>query len=153
LPAGREGFVVAFRGFADGSFVVADVFVVVVVAQAPAAAALERRAGGELHVALLECDEAGPGQTRSPAARLPNRSAIGGRSSMLRNRIACTWFFNRTRKRTSCAAAITPRATLVILMVLLALVPTWLLLSPIGRVRDVAQLAPPAFPPVHEAVG
>jgi predicted MFS family arabinose efflux permease len=50
------------------------------------------------------------------------------------------------------ATAITPRATLVILMVLLALVPTWLLLSPIGRVRDVAQLAPPAIPPIHEAV-
>lgn len=44
------------------------------------------------------------------------------------------------------AGLLTPRATLVVLMALLALTPAWLLLSPIGRVRDVAQLAPD--PPV-----
>jgi MFS family permease len=41
------------------------------------------------------------------------------------------------------AGALTPRVTLVILMALLVLVPVWLLLSPVGRVRDVARLAPP----------
>ena len=40
------------------------------------------------------------------------------------------------------AGLLTPRATLVILMALLALTPIWLLLSPIGRIRDVTQLAP-----------
>lgn len=50
------------------------------------------------------------------------------------------------------AGLLTPRATLAILMGLLALTPAWLLLSPIGRVRDVAQLAPePASPEVREA--
>lgn len=51
------------------------------------------------------------------------------------------------------AGAITPRATLVILMVLLALVPAWLLISPLGRVREVAQLAPPVASPLHQALG
>jgi MFS family permease len=45
------------------------------------------------------------------------------------------------------ASLLTPRAALAILMGLLALTPAWLLLSPIARVRDVAQLAPtPATP-------
>jgi MFS family permease len=45
------------------------------------------------------------------------------------------------------ASLLTPRATLAILMGLLAITPAWLLLSPIARVRDVAQLAPaPATP-------
>src|SRR6266536_1166999 len=45
------------------------------------------------------------------------------------------------------ASLLTPRATLAILMGLLTVTPAWLLLSPIGRVRDVAELAPlPASP-------
>jgi MFS family permease len=50
------------------------------------------------------------------------------------------------------AGLLNARATLAILMGLLALTPAWLLLSPIGRVRDVAQLAPePASPDRSEA--
>jgi MFS family permease len=45
------------------------------------------------------------------------------------------------------ASLLTPRAALAILIGLLALTPAWLLLSPVGRVRDVAQLAPPPGPP------
>jgi len=45
------------------------------------------------------------------------------------------------------AGLLTPRATLSVLMALLALTPAWLLLSPIGRVRDVTQLAPGTAPP------
>jgi MFS family permease len=41
------------------------------------------------------------------------------------------------------AGLLTPRTTLAILMGLLAITPVWLLLSPIGRVRDIDQLAPP----------
>jgi MFS family permease len=44
------------------------------------------------------------------------------------------------------ASIFTPRATLVILMVLLVITPAWLLVSPVGRVRDVAQLAPVSAP-------
>ena len=48
------------------------------------------------------------------------------------------------------AGLISPRATVATLMVLLVLAPAWLLLSPIGRVRDVAQLAPaPSRPQSH----
>jgi MFS family permease len=45
------------------------------------------------------------------------------------------------------ASLLTPRATLAILMTLLALTPAWLLLSPIGRVRDITQLAPDTAAP------
>jgi MFS family permease len=44
------------------------------------------------------------------------------------------------------AGLLTARATLAILMGLLAFTPAWLLLSPIGRIRDVAQLAPVPAP-------
>lgn len=45
------------------------------------------------------------------------------------------------------AAALTPRVALAILMGFLVLAPVWLLLSPVGHVRDLAQLAPtPATP-------
>jgi hypothetical protein len=40
------------------------------------------------------------------------------------------------------AATLTPRAALVILMAFLVLAPVWLLRTPIGRVRDVAELTP-----------
>jgi MFS family permease len=40
------------------------------------------------------------------------------------------------------AGAFTPRTALTILMAFLVLAPVWLLLTPIARVRDVAQLAP-----------
>jgi MFS family permease len=40
------------------------------------------------------------------------------------------------------AGSLTPRSALVILVALLALPPVWLLLSPVAKVRDVAQLAP-----------
>jgi MFS family permease len=49
------------------------------------------------------------------------------------------------------AGLLTPRAALAILMALLALTPAWLLLSPIGRVRDVAQLAPDMASPAQES--
>jgi MFS family permease len=50
------------------------------------------------------------------------------------------------------AGLLSPRTALAILMVLLVLTPAWLLLSPIGRVRDVAQLAPvPASPDRRQA--
>jgi MFS family permease len=49
------------------------------------------------------------------------------------------------------AGLLTPRAALAILMALLALTPAWLLLSPIGRVRDVAQLAPDTASPAQES--
>jgi hypothetical protein len=39
------------------------------------------------------------------------------------------------------ASLLTPRIALAILMGLLTIAPAWLLLSPIGRVRDVAELA------------
>jgi hypothetical protein len=45
------------------------------------------------------------------------------------------------------ASLLTPRATPTILMALLVMTPAWLLLSPIGQVRDVAELAPLQAPP------
>lgn len=49
------------------------------------------------------------------------------------------------------AGLLNPRATLAILMALLALTPAWLLLSPIGRVRDIAQLAPDTAAPADQS--
>ncbi|GAA5187573.1 MFS transporter [Rugosimonospora acidiphila] len=51
------------------------------------------------------------------------------------------------------AGAIEPRATLVILLLLLVALPVWLLLSPVGRVREVAQLAPAPTERAREPVG
>jgi MFS family permease len=44
------------------------------------------------------------------------------------------------------AGLLTPRTTLAMLLAVLATIPVWLQLSPIGRVRDIAQLAPDATP-------
>ena len=43
------------------------------------------------------------------------------------------------------AQVLTPRAALAVFFVLLIGTPVWLLASPVGRVRDVAELAPPAL--------
>ncbi|HEY2672789.1 MAG TPA: MFS transporter [Rugosimonospora sp.] len=51
------------------------------------------------------------------------------------------------------ASLIGSRVTLVILMALLVILPIWLLASPVGRVRDVAQLAPAPDPPVRASAG
>jgi MFS family permease len=51
------------------------------------------------------------------------------------------------------ATLLTPRATLAILMGILAITPAWLLHSPIGRVRDVAELASPPASPIKQQTG